>query len=66
MFDLVLNAVASLYTKAADHEIHQAVKATKEEDYASTAAHMAKAAGLMDYRDHEVLGEPYTDIYEGL
>lgn len=66
MFDLTLNAIANLYTKAVDHEIFLAKEATKEGDYGVTAAHMVKAIELMDYRDHEVLGQPYNDVYENL
>lgn len=66
MFDLILNAVANIYTNTAEREISLAATAVEERDYDTSAYHTEQAAKLLDYRDYEVLGKPYTDGYESL
>jgi hypothetical protein len=66
MIDFVLNAVANIYTKAAEREISLAATAIEECDYDTSAYHTQQAAQLLDYRDYEILGQPCTDEYESL
>lgn len=64
MIDFVLNAVAKTYSDTADKEISLAVAATERGDYANTAVHICNAIRLTEYRDHEILGQPYNDGFE--
>lgn len=66
MFDLILNAIANIYTNTAEREISLAATAIEEHDYGTSAYHTEQAAQLLDYRDFEVLAKPYTDEYESL
>lgn len=66
MFGLVLNAIANIYTNTAEREISLAASAIEEHNYATSAYHTEQATQLLDYRDYEVLGKPYTDEYESL
>lgn len=66
MFDLILNAVANIYTKAAEREISLAATAIETCDYDTSAYHTAKAEQFLDYRDYELLNQPYNDQYESV
>lgn len=66
MFDLILNAVANIYTNTAERETGLAAIAIEERDYDTSAYHTQQAAQLLDYRDYEVLAKPYNDEYESL
>lgn len=65
MSDLVLNAIANIYTKSAEREISLAATAIENRDYDASAYHTARAEQFLDYRDHEIFNEPYAEnIYE--
>lgn len=66
MFDLILNAVANIYTNTAEREISLAATAIEERDYDTSAYHTERASQLLDYRDYEILGQPYNDSYDHL
>lgn len=66
MIDFVLNAVANIYTNAAEREIGFAATAIEDRDYDTSAYHTARAEQFLDYRDHELLNQPYNDQYESV
>lgn len=66
MIDFVLNALADIYTRHAEHELDLAIEAIANRDYDASAYHTNKADKWLDHRDHEILGQPYNDQCENL